>query len=245
MKPIRDYLVLTRLGLLMNRDYVWFIGIVQIAFSVGIVLGFGYLIPDISNASALYITIGAATQSMIVIGLVGAPQLIAQAKFEGRLDYFRSLPLSREAYLLSNITVVLIQSIPGIIFAIILGAWRYDLSLSVDPMVLPVVLLAVLSLAGAGVAMAVLSPHLQLTNAITQLLIFYVVFFAPVLIPASQLPQFLQVTADYLPPTYAADAMRATLTDLPAMPLAKSMGIMAAFSAASIAAASVAMRWRA
>ncbi|MEX2081314.1 MAG: ABC transporter permease [Dehalococcoidia bacterium] len=244
MSAIRDFFLLTRLNLLMSREIIWFIGMVQAAFSIGLVLGFGYLIPNIGPETALYFTTGAATQAIILVGLVSAPQTLAQAKAEGRLDYFRSLPINREAYFLSILTTVFVQAVPGIIFALALGAWKYDLSFSVDPLIVPVVFLAVMSLAGVGVGLAVLSPHMQLTNAITQLVIFYALFFAPVLVPAEQLPLVLREVANWLPPTYAADGVRATLTDLPNRGLGKDMAVMSAFAIASIAAASFAMRRR-
>jgi ABC-2 type transport system permease protein len=244
VKGFRDYLELVRFQLLTNRNDIWFMGMIQVAFSVGFVLGFGYIIPDITKDTALFITIGSATQSIIMVALVGTPQMLAMAKAEGRLDYFMTLPISREAYLLAIATQIALVTLPGIIFAVVLGWLRYDLTLSIDVAVVAVVPLAMLSLAGAGIAMAILVPHQQLTNALTQLLIFYVIFFAPVLLPKEQLPEFLQFTAKLLPPSYAADGMRATLTDLPGTQLGQSLAAMAGFSALSLGAASLAVRRR-
>jgi ABC-2 type transport system permease protein len=126
----------------------------------------------------------------------------------------------------------------------VLGAWHYDLSFTFDPAFLAVAFLAVFSLAGVGVAMAVYSPHQQVTNALTQLIIFYVLFFAPVLLPKEQLPELLQFTSNFAPPTYAADGVRATLTDLPGTHLARSLLAMGGFAAGSLVLSSVAMRRR-
>ena len=180
----------------------------------------------------------------MTVGLVMLPQFLSQAKAEGRLDYMLTLPISREAYLLSQITVVGLVALPGVAFAVLLGDLKYGLSLSLEPMLLPVMLLAVLSLAGVGVAMAVLIPQMQVTNAITQLIIFYVLFFSPVILPRQQLPSFLQHTADFMPPSYAADAVRATLTDLPGTHLERSLLVMAGFAVVSIVLASTAVRRR-
>ena len=109
---------------------------------------------------------------------------------------------------------------------------------------LVVVPLAALSCAGLGVAIAMLSPKMQLTIAITQLFIFYAIFFSPVMMPEDNLPSALQVTSKFLPPGYAADAMRATLTDLPNTHLGESLLAMLAFALLSLAAASTAVRRR-
>lgn len=172
------------------------------------------------------------------------PQVLSQSKAEGRLEYFLSLPVNREAYLLSQLTVVAVIAIPSAAATIAFGAWYYGLSLSLSPLILLVVPLAILSLAGVGVMIAMLSPFQQLTNAITQLVIFYVLLFSPVMMPASQLPWLLRHTADFMPPTYVAAAVRATTTSLPGTHLAKSLAVMAIFGAASIAVSSITVRRR-
>lgn len=234
MNPFRQYLELVSLHLRIMREAAWFIIMVQFALCAGLILGFGYLIPNISQPAAMYVTTGAATQAFTTVGLVMLPQFISEAKSLGRFEYFLTLPISREAYLLSQMTVVALLATPGVIFAVALGAWHYGFSLSLDPLVLPVVLLIFLSLAGIGVAMAVLSPHPQLTNALTQLTIFYVVFFAPVMMPVSQLPEALQQMSRVMPPTYAADAIRGSMTNLPDTHLLRSMAVLGCFALTSI-----------
>lgn len=70
-----------------------------------------------------------------------------------------ALPINREAYLLSQLTAVAVIGIPSAAGTIAFGAWYYDLSLSLSPLVLLVVPLAILSLAGVGVMIAMLSPR--------------------------------------------------------------------------------------
>jgi ABC-2 type transport system permease protein len=244
MNPIRTYLVLFRMHLQVFRTEIPIAVAVQGAFAAGFILGFGYLIPDIDSTTALFITVGAATQMLIMVGCVMLPQFLVQGRQEGRLDYFLALPISREAYLLANVSVAACFALPGVVLAIVLGILRYDLALEFSPLVVVVVPLIVLALAGAGIAMAILIPGNTSVIALTQLVIFYAVFFSPVLIPAEQLPGALQFTAKLLPPSYAADAMRATLTSLPGTDLARSLLALALFSLLSIGASALAIRHR-
>jgi ABC-2 type transport system permease protein len=244
MKAINDYLILSRMQLQMWRSMFFVLVVVQIAFTLGLVLGFGYLMPDISKPAALYLTTGTATQSIVTVGLVMLPHVLSQSKAEGRLEYFLSLPINREAYLLAQLTVVAVVAIPSAAGTVAFGAWHYGLSLSLSPLILLVVPLAILSLAGVGVMVAILSPFQQLTNAITQMVIFYVLLFAPVLMPPQQLPWLLRHTADLMPPTYVADAVRATVTSLPGTHLGKSLVLMVIFGVASTAVSSISVRHR-
>ena len=239
-----QYRDLVSMQLRSMRNELWFAAMIQAVLSLGLVIGFGFLIPDVSETTALFLVTGTATQAFVTIGLVMLPQLLAQAKEAGRIEYFLTLPISREAYLLALVTVVALMALPAVAFTIVLGAWHYDLSFTFEPAFIAVAVLAVFSLAGVGVAMAVYSPHQQVTNALTQLIIFYVLFFAPVLLPKEQLPEVLQFTSNFAPPTYAADGVRATLTDLPGTHLARSLWAMTGFAAGSLALSSVAMRRR-
>ncbi|MCC7365666.1 MAG: ABC transporter permease [Dehalococcoidia bacterium] len=244
MSFFAQYGILTRMRFQMMRNEMMIFGIIQVALSVGLVLGLGYIVPDVSDTTALFLTTGTATQAIVTIGLVATPQILAMEKQEGRLEYMLTLPISREAYILAQITYVAAMALPGVVIAVALGAWHYGFGLDVSPLVLLVIPLAILSLAGVGIAMATLSPHQQLTNALTQLIIFYVLFFAPVIAPKEQLPEVLQRVSVVMPPTYAADAIRASLTGLPGTHLARSLIVMAGFAAASTALASLSLRRR-
>ncbi|GAB4329422.1 MAG: ABC transporter permease [Dehalococcoidia bacterium] len=245
MRWLEQWYELTMLQLRTLRMEALFISIINVAFVFGFVLGVGYIAGGaISQTTALYLTTGAATNSVVFIGLVSLPQILATAKYHGRLDFMRTLPVSREAYLLAQATAVGIIGLPSIVFAIVVGWWRYGLDLHPDPRLALVIPLAALAFAGVGAAIGILVPRMQLANAIAQLMIFYVVFFAPVMLPKEQLPDVLQFTARLLPPSYAADGLRATLTDLPGTNLGLSLGALAGFAVASMTAASLALRRR-
>jgi ABC-2 type transport system permease protein len=242
---VRQFLDLTSLQIRVYRADIAFMSLIQVALALGLILGFGYFVPNITTIQALYITTGAATNALVTLGLVGLPQTLAQGKADGRLEYFLTFPVSRELYLLSLVTHTALVAMPGAVFCVAFGAWHYGFGLYLSPALLLVVPLSILSLAGIGVAMAVISPHQQLTAMITQLIIFYVLLFAPVMVPASQLPAVLRHAADFMPPTYVADAVRATLTNLPGTHLAQSLALMAGFSVLSLALSSYAVRRRA
>ena len=208
MTALRQYAQLVALHMRMFRSFLLIISIVNIAMAFGLILGFSYIIPDISDSTARFLITGTVTQMMVTIGLVALPQNLSEMKHDGRVEYFFTLPISREAYLLSLVTVAFIQSLPSMVLALLFGAWYFEVSLALDPALVLVAPLAVLSLAGIGVTLAVISPHQQLTNVLTQLIIFYVLFFGPVLLPESQLPVALRHISDFMPTSYVADAIR-------------------------------------
>ncbi|MCE7929717.1 MAG: hypothetical protein DYG91_14665, partial [Chloroflexi bacterium CFX7] len=95
MNAARQYADLVKLEFLMGRPYIWMGMMIQAVMTVGLVWGFGFFIPDISEGQALYLTTGAASQSVVTMALVMLPQKIAEEKAEGTLHYFLTLPISR------------------------------------------------------------------------------------------------------------------------------------------------------
>ena len=59
-----------------------------------------------------------------------------------------------------------------------------------------------------------LPPGVVAIGGTIRLVIFYAIFFAPILLPKEQLPEVLQAISAFMPITYAADAMRGALTNL-------------------------------
>lgn len=107
--------------------------VVQALFAFGIVVGFPLLFPEIDRLTILYLATGAFTITLVTIGLVALPQVVSQAKLEGILEYMRSLPVPRMTYLLADLTVWLAIVLPGVVFAVVVGAWSFSLDLAVSP----------------------------------------------------------------------------------------------------------------
>jgi ABC-2 type transport system permease protein len=185
--------------------------VVQTLLAVGIVIGFGLLIPSMDAATALFLSTGAPTVLLMTVGLVIVPQAVATAKANGTFAYVRSLPVPRSLLLLSDLTVWAVVALPGIAGAIVAASLRYDLTFQFDWGVLAAAsLLIVVTATAVGYAIAVALPQ-ALAMVMSQVLVFFVLLFSPITFPASQLPAWFQTVHTYLPMQAAADAMRAGL----------------------------------
>jgi len=186
--------------------------IVQVLAGAGFVLGFGLLIPDIDTEMALYLSTGAVVMSLILIGLVLTPQLIAQQRMEGSYDFVWSLPVPRSAAITASVTLAAVAAVPGVLAAIGVAMWRYDISFVVSAAVIPACVLTLLCgcLLGTAVAHGVAEP--QATLMFTQLAIFFVLGFSPVNFPIDRLPDWLASVHQFLPFHHMAVLIRSSLT---------------------------------
>lgn len=185
--------------------------VVQALLAAGVIIGFGYLIPDIDATSALFLSSGAPTALLMIVGLVMVPSGVAEARAGGALTYLRALPVRRPLLLVVELTVWLLVALPSVAAAVLVATLRYDLVFAFDwPLLIAASLLITLTATSVGYAIAVSLPPF-LAQLSTQVLVFFVLLFSPVTFPASQLPAWFQAVHDVLPVRPAADLLRAGL----------------------------------
>jgi ABC-2 type transport system permease protein len=240
----RQGLLLVQWQLRRSSTVMPLLVVVQVAMAVATVVGYGLLVGNPSPDVALYLATGAPTITLITVGLVMTPQMLAQAKTEGSLDWMRTLPVPRWTFLASDLLMWTLIALPGMVLGIVAGVVRFDVNLSIAPWVVLAALLVSLTSASVGYAMASVLPPM-LAMLLTQVLVFVVLLFSPVSYPASRMPEWLQTAHEFLPIEPMAQLVRAGLArDAFTVP-GRSVVVLCAWCAVSVTAALVALRRRA
>jgi ABC-2 type transport system permease protein len=162
------------------------------------------------------------------------PQTVASQRTEGTFDYIWSLPVPRMAHIAADTTVMIGTTLPSIILSVILGAFRFGFSLHASLLVIPAIVLISASGCFIGYSIAFSVPKPMMVNVITQIMVFIVMMFSPVMFPVDRLPHWMQDIHMVLPIQYMADIIRGTLTDL-SVNLGKAFAITEAWCAACLA----------
>jgi ABC-2 type transport system permease protein len=244
MSVLRSYRLLVEWQVRRMRLFLPLAVVVQSLLALGIVVGYPLLYPSIDRTTVLFLATGAPTITLILMGLVLVPQVLAQGKTDGTLDYMRTLPVPRILQLLADMTVWLIVVLPGVAFSIVVGMARFGLSLSPSPLLVPGMLLVALTATAIGCAIASLLPP-TIANLVTQVLVVFVVMFSPLNFPADRLPSWLAAVHRLLPVQAMGEIVRGTL-DGSVFPLpAGAFLLLAAWCAASFAVAQVVLNRRA
>jgi len=213
-KWFRSYSLMLKWVFLSNRPWLSLNLIVQMCIAVGFIFGISFFYPAITPATAKYLTTGAPTLILITVGLVMVPQMVASLRMYGTYDYIWSLPVPRMVYVAADATNMFGSMLPGVVLAVVLGSIYFDFNLIVSPLVIPAVILIALCGTFLGYALAFAVPKPMMAQVLTQVIIFAVMMFSPVMYPASQLPGWLQAVHKVFPIQYMADLTRGTLTDL-------------------------------
>ena len=211
---LRNYKLMLKWQALSSKTILPLALVVELVVAFGFVIGLGFLYPSITPNIAKFLTTGAPTISLLMVGLVMVPQLVSISKTEGTFDYIWSLPVPRMVYVAADATMYTLIAIPGVILSLVLGAAYYHFGLHISLLVIPAMLLIVLAGIFLGYALAHCIKKAQITQLITQVLVFFIMIFSPVMFPAAQLPAWLAEVHKFLPIQYMADLSRGTLTDL-------------------------------
>ena len=241
MNAASQGLLLLQWQLRRSLPFIPLLVVVQVVLAVATVVGYGLLVGTPSPDVALYLATGAPTITLITVGLVMTPQMLAQAKTEGSLDWMRTLPVPRWTFLASDLLMWTLIALPGMVLGVVAGVLRFNVHLSIAPWVVLAALLVSLTSASVGYAIASVLPPM-LAQLLTQVLIFVVLLFSPVSYPASRMPEWLQTAHEFLPIEPMAQLVRAGLASATFTVPGRSMVVLGVWVCVAVAAALAALR---
>lgn len=210
----RNYVLMLKWQALSQKPFLPLNAVVQIMVAVGFIVGLGYFYPHLDSTTAQYLITGAPTIILLMVGLVVLPQIISASRKEGTFDYIWSLPIPRMVFIAADATIWVALTLPGVIVALAMGSLYHHISLNISPLVIPAVLLVAASGVFIGYIIALWPSKPEISQILTQVIVFFLMLFSPIMYPASQLPGWLAEVHKFLPIEYMADLTRGTLTDL-------------------------------
>lgn len=208
---LAGYRGMLRFDLAAARDWLVPFLLVQILMGAGMAIIYGFYLGDMSKMAATFVATGAPTLALIPLGMALAPALVASRRVEGTYDFMWSLPVPRLTVALSSFTLFTLLAIPGAATALAISAWRYALDLHISGWVLPAVLLSSFMAASVGFAIGHAVKNPALVNAITNVVIFMVLMFSPIVFPIENFPGWLAAIHRVLPFWHMANVVRASL----------------------------------
>lgn len=192
----------------------------------------------------LYFISGNVVVSLMLNPLFMLSGQLAWARQSKAFDFYAGLPISRTMLILAAISVSVLFTVPGTLLMLILGMALFHLWIVPSPLIALIVLLSPTALSGLGALIGVLAPNQQVAGVIGNMTMVVVMFLSPIYTPLSRLPGLFQITSRLLPPTYAADGLRQTLSGKIGTSFWLDALILALFSLASIYLVTERLDWR-
>ncbi len=193
---------------------------------------FGGIVPGNPNYFE-FVAPGIMAMVVMMSLMTGLPHAISYEKDMGTLDGMLVAPTSRWSIILGK---VLAQSTTGMIQGfIILGLAVAVFGVVIHGSILLVVfliLLTVFSFVGLGILITSFADKEETATMVMMTLMFPMMFLSGVFFPVQQMPSIMQTIANFLPLTYAANAMRKVMVLGAGMPsITSELIILAVFGA--------------
>lgn len=207
----RSFQVMVHWHLAALRMWLATLVAVQILSGLGFVLGISLFFAHIPLSAALFVSTGVPVITLITVSLILGPQLVAMQKMRGSYEFVKALPGPRSAGAMAWYSVTILASVPALAISLLVAQLRYDLPLHITLMVIPASVMVSFCATMLGYALAHAVRQPMTTMMLTQLLMFVVFGFAPVLYPAAQLPRWLVAINWWFPFRHMAVVMRDAL----------------------------------
>ena len=187
--------------------------VIQVLMGAGMALMYGYYFGDLTPVQQTFIVTGIPALAMIPVGFAMVPASIMDHKIRNTHDYVWSLPVPRTASTAATFTVFTALAIPGAAAAILIATMVYDIDLRVSWAIVPAVLLTSAMATSVGYALGHMIPEPRITNLITNMVIFLVLLFSPIVVPIEQFPDWWASVQRALPFWHMSVVIRGGLTD--------------------------------
>lgn len=209
---LSGYAAMLRFDLAAQRNWLPMFLLMQVMFGAGMAIIYGFYLGHLSRNAALFLVSSSPSLAVLTAGLIGVVMMASERQQAGTWDFIWSLPAPRSAVVAATFTVLTVLAVPGIVVALVLAAWRYGLTLTVSPAVVPALLLSSLMATSVGFAITMLIARPVVTNAVVNALVFVVLIFSPIQFPIGRLPLWLADVHRVLPVYYLGQVIRASLT---------------------------------
>lgn len=205
----------------------------------------GVFAKDSGPDAVAYVLTGNVVMSLLFGTFDKVASHFAYMRIVGRLTYFATLPIYREALILATVIAFLVLALPAVVITLVVGTLLLDVPLHISPWIVLVVPLVGVSLCGLGALIGIVVRTPEEVGTLSSLITFVLVGFGPVILPPDRLPDVVNTLSYLSPATYAASALRQCLLDMPGRtPLAVDVLVLAALLAGSLWGVARRMDWR-
>jgi ABC-2 type transport system permease protein len=214
------------------RQLIPIVVVIQTLMGAGMAVFYGFYLPEITPEAATFLVTGAPALALFPIGMVLIPNIIGQQRLRQTYDFDWSLPLPRSAIALAQVGMFTVLALPGTVLALLVAIWRYGIDLNVSLMVIPAILLVALMASSVGFGLGHGIADARILNLITNLLVFFILLFSPIVWPADLLPDWLLRVHEVLPFFPMATVIRDALSDGLVTGVLRSYVVLALWTAA-------------
>ncbi|MGD6810601.1 MAG: ABC transporter permease [Candidatus Bathyarchaeia archaeon] len=156
-----------------------------------------------------FIAPGMIMMTVMMSVMTGLPGAITHEREMGTLDGVMVAPINRLSIILGKTIAQLTRGLMQGIIIMILATVLFGVTIQGNILlVIGLLMLGVFSFVGLGVALTSLAKDQETASMILMAIMFPMMFLSGIFFPVKMMPGFMQTISNFLPLTYASDAMR-------------------------------------
>lgn len=208
-----SYLAMLRFDLTNLRSTLVFLIVIQMLMGGGMAYMYGFYLGEVPPLGQLFIATGIPALALVPLGMVWVPSLIGFHKLRNTYDFLWSMPVPRAVSAASIFTTFTLLAVPGTAASLLVATIRYDVDITVSWLILPAVALSSLMATSVGFGLGHAIPDPRVTNLVTNVIVFFVLLFSPLVVPIELFPGWLAAVHRVLPLHAMATVIRDALSD--------------------------------
>lgn len=197
---LRSYFAMMRFDIRGLGQWLMIGVVFQILMGAGMAIMYSFYLGEVPEVVKTFLATGVPALALIPIGFLMVPNMVGQQRL--------ALPVPRLAAAASTFTVFTSLALPGVATGLGVGVWYYGVDLQVSWKVVPAVLLTSLMATSVGFGMAHGVKNPVVINFITNMVVFFVLLFSPIVVPIEQFPAWLASVHRVLPFYHMAVVIR-------------------------------------
>ena len=234
---LRSYAHMLRYEVTSARLYLPMTLTIQTLIGAGMGIMYGFYLGNVPREAISFLVSGVPALALFPIGFVVVPGIVAGQRLDDTYDYTWSLPVPRTAAAGATFTVFTAVALPGTALALLISTLVYRAELHPNWGIVPAILLSAGMATSVGFALGHGVKDARLVNLLTNLLVFVLLMFSPIVVPIDLFPDWLASVHRVLPFWHMANLVRAGLTNGFVSDLARSYLIAGLWTIGSIALA--------
>lgn len=212
MKNIKDFFVeiwiYFSIGIKQQKSLIVFTSLFSMIIPLGVIIMICMMPIKIDAETAVIYISGNMITSISNLCITTLAQILIGIRSRNGFEHMATLPISRWAPLIGNLLSSSVSTIPALIIMPILGQVIFGVKIYINFVVVIIILLSIAIMAGIGAIIGTCSDNYQVSEVVSMVMMFFVMFGTPVYYTMEKLPKIVQYFQRLLPFSYMLESMR-------------------------------------
>lgn len=211
-KAIRNFFVESwtyfMVGIKQQASLIIVTTLFSMVIPLGVILMIFMMPIDINNETAIIYISGNIVTAISNLCITTLAQILISIRARNGFEHMATLPIYRWSPLVGMFCSSAISTIPSLLIMPFIGIQLFHAKIQCNLWLILIVFMSIVTMAGIGAIAGTCSDNYEVSNTVSMVMMFFVMFGTPVYYSIDSLPTIIKVFQRLLPFCYSLEAMR-------------------------------------